>query len=78
MNDEWTIPEDGGFSKAGWTPYSGQKVCGRVRSVVIRGEEVYVDGIFVGKPGTGRNLFTDGGVRNEEKALDELSEFLAP
>lgn len=73
MNDEWTIPAEGGFSKAGWTPYAGHKVCGRVRSVVIRGEEVYVDGIFVGKPGTGRNLFTIEPTR--EEAVETLSRF---
>ncbi|KAI6183142.1 CAD protein [Aphelenchoides bicaudatus] len=65
MNEEWTIPSEGGFSKAGWTPYAGHKVCGRVRNVVIRGEEVYVDGIFVGKPGSGRNLFATELTRDE-------------
>lgn len=77
MSTEWTIPEDGGFSKAGWTPFAGRKVWGRVRTVVIRGEEIYVDGIFVGKPGMGRNLFEEGAVvgtaRGEQ--TDSLGEF---
>jgi carbamoyl-phosphate synthase/aspartate carbamoyltransferase/dihydroorotase len=55
-SDEWTIPVDGGHSKAGWSPYAGRKVCGRVRTVVIRGEEVYVDGSFVASPGVGKNV----------------------
>jgi hypothetical protein len=33
---------------------------------VIRGEEVYVDGIFVGKPGSGRNLFSIEATREEK------------
>jgi hypothetical protein len=72
MSDEWTIPEDGGFSKAKWTPYAGRKVCGRVRTVVIRGEEVYVDGIFVGNPGVGRNLFASENAQREETVVDAL------
>lgn len=73
MNEEWTIPSEGGFSKAGWTPYAGHKVCGRVRNVVIRGEEVYVDGIFVGKPGSGRNLFATELTRDE--TVEAVGEF---
>ncbi len=44
MSDEWQIPQNGGFSKAQWTPYAGRMVKARVRSVVIHGEEAYVDG----------------------------------
>ncbi|VDO66903.1 unnamed protein product [Haemonchus placei] len=46
LNDEWVIPESGGESKAGWTPYAGIKVKGRVQKVVVRGEEAYVDGMI--------------------------------
>lgn len=56
MAEEWTIPQNGGESKAQWTPFAGRNVKGQVRTVVIRGEEVYVDGNFVAKPGFGKNV----------------------
>uniref|UniRef100_A0A7E5A1Q8 Carbamoyl phosphate synthase arginine-specific large chain n=1 Tax=Panagrellus redivivus TaxID=6233 RepID=A0A7E5A1Q8_PANRE len=56
LDEEWTIPEDGGQSKAGWTPFAGMKVTGRVRNVIIRGEEVYIDGNFIAEPGFGQNI----------------------
>ncbi|KAI6208543.1 CAD protein [Aphelenchoides besseyi] len=56
MEEEWTIPKDGGQSKAQWTPFANRQVCGRVRSVVIRGEEVFVDGNYVARPGIGCNI----------------------
>uniref|UniRef100_A0A158PB04 CAD protein n=1 Tax=Angiostrongylus cantonensis TaxID=6313 RepID=A0A158PB04_ANGCA len=45
LNEEWEIPKTGGESKAGWTPYAGKKVRGRISKVVVRGEEAYVDGV---------------------------------
>ncbi|CAB3411095.1 unnamed protein product [Caenorhabditis bovis] len=56
LNEEWTIPNNGGESKAQWTPFAGQKVRGRVHNVVIRGEEAFVDGRIVVKPGFGKNV----------------------
>lgn len=56
MDEQWTIPKDGGWSKAGWTPFAGRQVRGRVRTVVIRGQQVYVDGQFLVEPGFGRNF----------------------
>lgn len=45
MNKEWTIPKEGGMSKAGWTPFAGRTVRGKVVNVVIRGEVAYSDGV---------------------------------
>ncbi|WKX88725.1 hypothetical protein Q1695_008388 [Nippostrongylus brasiliensis] len=56
MNEEWIIPEQGGESKAGWTPYGGLKVRGRVQKVVIRGEEAFVDGVVHVHAGFGINI----------------------
>ncbi|VDM69852.1 unnamed protein product [Strongylus vulgaris] len=56
MNDEWVIPDNGGQSKCGWTPYAGMKVRGRVQKVVIRGEEAFVDGEVIVDPGFGKNM----------------------
>lgn len=41
MNEKWTIPQEGGSSKAQWTPYAGMSIKGRVRIVVIRGEACF-------------------------------------
>lgn len=44
MDEEWTIPTSPAHSRAGWTPFAGRKVVGRVKRVVLRGEVAYVDG----------------------------------
>ncbi|MBO9362457.1 MAG: dihydropyrimidinase [Thermoflexus sp.] len=41
---------------AGYTPYEGWRVRGRVRTVIARGQMVVEDGIFQGTPGWGRFL----------------------
>ena len=40
----WTLPSATKFSKAGWSPFAGMDVCGRVQRVVLRGEIAYLDG----------------------------------
>ncbi len=44
IDEHWTIPSAMPFSKAGWTPFAGMEVIGRVQRVVLRGEMAYVDG----------------------------------
>jgi carbamoyl-phosphate synthase/aspartate carbamoyltransferase/dihydroorotase len=44
MESVWTIPDAPKFSKAQWTPFSGRRVCGLVRRVMLRGELAYIDG----------------------------------
>ncbi|CEF65096.1 CAD protein [Strongyloides ratti] len=56
LNEEWEVPKNGGYSKANWTPYAGMKLRGAVKKVVIRGEEVYVDGKILAKKGFGKNI----------------------
>uniref|UniRef100_A0A0N4Z9R3 CAD protein n=1 Tax=Parastrongyloides trichosuri TaxID=131310 RepID=A0A0N4Z9R3_PARTI len=60
LNEEWIVPKDGGKSKAKWTPYAGMKLKGSVQKVVIRGEEVYVDGKVLAKEGFGKNVVLYG------------------
>ncbi len=43
-------------SRCGWTPFEGWKVKGRVRRVVLRGSEVFLDGKVLAGPGFGRNI----------------------
>ena len=58
LDHQWTIPEKPPFSKAGWTPFAGYDVCGKVCRTVIRGKIVYVDGQILSYPGYGQNLRT--------------------
>jgi dihydropyrimidinase len=41
-------------SRAGFSPYEGLRVTGRVKTTIVRGKVVYRDGEVVGKPGFGR------------------------
>jgi carbamoyl-phosphate synthase/aspartate carbamoyltransferase/dihydroorotase len=56
IDEEWIIPNAMPFSKAGWTPFAGKKVVGRVRRVVLRNEVAFVDGQVLVSPGYGLNV----------------------
>lgn len=43
-------------SRCGWTPFEGWKVMGRVRRVVLRGQEAFRDGEVCLPPGSGLNI----------------------
>ncbi len=58
LDKEWTIPASPAFSKAGWTPFAGRPVMGKLKRVVLRGEMVYVDGEVLAKPGFGEDVRT--------------------
>jgi dihydroorotase-like cyclic amidohydrolase len=47
------------YSRAGWTPFAGMTLTGRVTRVVLRGAEAFRDGRVVAPPGSGRDLFPD-------------------
>lgn len=38
------------YTKCGWTPFEGMKVKGRIKKVVLRGQEVFKNGKIIGKP----------------------------
>jgi len=44
------------FSRCAWTPFEGMTVRGRVRRVVLRGQEAFRDGVVSAAPGWGRNV----------------------
>lgn len=52
----WQIRDEDVISRAGWTPYAGREVQGRVRSVLLRGELIHDQapprGRFIPGPGT--------------------------
>jgi carbamoyl-phosphate synthase/aspartate carbamoyltransferase/dihydroorotase len=52
----WEIRAAQTFTRCAWTPFEGYPVRGRVRRVVLRGQEVYRDGQVLAAPGSGRNL----------------------
>ena len=47
---------EGSHTRCGWTPFEGREVRGRVRRVVLRGQEVYHDGRVLAPPGSGREV----------------------
>lgn len=51
MDKEWIIPNKMFFSKCNWTPFSGQKVKGYIRRVVLNKKTVYIDGEIMGMEG---------------------------
>lgn len=53
-SDGGTIQADQLHNIAGYTPYEGWRVQGRVKTTIARGQIVYEEGEFKGRPGRGR------------------------
>ena len=53
---EYEIHGEETHSRCTWTPFEGRKVRGRIRKVVLRGQEAYKDGKILVKPGYGKNI----------------------
>ncbi len=49
----YTLPGDGWYTRAGWSPFAGMPARGRVRRVVLRNREVFRDGQILASPGSG-------------------------
>ncbi len=54
LSAEWTLGNEGLYTRCGWTPFAGRGVRGRIRQVYLRGRQVFVDGRVLAQPGTGR------------------------
>ena len=54
---EYEITNDGLKTKAGWTPYAGRRVIGKVSKVTLRNKIVYQNGTILAPPGTGQILY---------------------
>ncbi|MDX6631290.1 MAG: allantoinase [Gaiellales bacterium] len=52
--EEWRIDEGELVCHAGWTPYHGRDVTGRVKHVLVRGATVFADGEVRARAGWGR------------------------
>jgi carbamoyl-phosphate synthase/aspartate carbamoyltransferase/dihydroorotase len=56
LQDEYTIQAAQTHTKCGWTPFEGWKARGRIRRVVLRGQDVFKDGQILAPPGYGNNI----------------------
>lgn len=52
----YALTARGAYTRCGWTPFEGLPVRGRVERVVLRGQEMFKDGLVLAAPGTGRDL----------------------
>jgi carbamoyl-phosphate synthase / aspartate carbamoyltransferase / dihydroorotase len=52
----WEIRAEETYTRCGWTPFEGWKVRGRLRTVTLRGQEVYRNGKVLAIPGYGKDL----------------------
>jgi len=61
-------------SRAGWTPFAGMTLTGRVTRVVLRGADAFRQGRVLAPPGSGRDLFPGAGPdRHAVSARDGLA-----
>lgn len=60
-NVQWEVRAATLFSRAGWSPFEGRRLRGRVTRVVLRGVELFRNGEVLAKPGAGRNLWHQRG-----------------
>jgi dihydroorotase-like cyclic amidohydrolase len=66
---EWVLGDEPLYTRCGWTPFSGQRVRGKVRRVILRGQLVFEDGEILGEPGTGNIIRPPSNV--ERRASEE-------
>ena len=53
-NAQWTLDENSHHSSAGWSPYHGWELQGKVTKTILRGEVVFDGNQVVTGPGTGQ------------------------
>jgi len=56
LEAQWEIKSENMYTRCGWTPFEGWKVRGRLRRVMLRGQEVLKNDQVVAPPGYGQNL----------------------
>lgn len=52
--EEYELTEEQLKTKCGWSPFTGQKLVGKVQQVTLHGQVVYQDGAVVANPGSGK------------------------
>jgi len=53
---EYEIKNEDLLTKAGWTPFAGRRVIGKVQKVTLRGQAAFENGKILAQPGSGRIL----------------------
>jgi allantoinase len=53
-DDEWVLDEKSLHSTAGWSPYHGRPMKGRITHTIVRGETVYDGEMIIAQPGFGQ------------------------
>jgi carbamoyl-phosphate synthase/aspartate carbamoyltransferase/dihydroorotase len=56
VDETWEIRADRTYTRCAWTPFEGWRVHGKLRRVVLRGQDAFRDGVVIAPPGFGRNL----------------------
>jgi carbamoyl-phosphate synthase/aspartate carbamoyltransferase/dihydroorotase len=56
---EWQLQAANTYTRCAWTPFEGWMLRGRPKRVVLRGQEVFHDGMVLAAPGFGKNLRSD-------------------
>jgi len=51
---EYEIKNENLLTKAGWSPFAGRRVAGKVKKVMLRGNTVFENGKVLATPGSGR------------------------
>jgi carbamoyl-phosphate synthase/aspartate carbamoyltransferase/dihydroorotase len=52
----WQVRASQMYTRCAWTPFEGWQLTGRVRRVVLRGQDAYRDGQVLSPPSAGQNL----------------------
>lgn len=60
---EWTVRNEESFYRAGWTPYAGMKMTGRIEQTVLRGRPAFRNGEVISRPGLGQFVSSTPGRR---------------
>ncbi|TMC57163.1 MAG: hypothetical protein E6J26_06640 [Chloroflexi bacterium] len=55
-DEAWVAHGAAMHGRARWTPFEGRRMCGRVKRVVLRGQDAYCDGQVLAAPGSGRDI----------------------
>ena len=63
---QWIIDPAKLLSSAGWTPYEGVAVRGRITHVFLRGRSIFEEGIVIGKAGDGEFLRPRAEIRQRQ------------
>ncbi|PIT84600.1 hypothetical protein COU37_02460 [Candidatus Micrarchaeota archaeon CG10_big_fil_rev_8_21_14_0_10_45_29] len=71
--DSWKVDASTLFSKAGWSPYEGWTLRGKVLGTILRGEQVFWDGEILVKPGFGELVQRSPKIGSERLVLRKHS-----